>query len=123
MQGLQAKEGVMDDTALKELRNDLRHMDGPELLAFGRKHRANPDSVEYQEAQAAWHRKQEKRRARELENRQTCLPVESAWDTERIAFFNSHKDVFPWVCHAIVKKGHFDVLKLHHQPNIPAKRN
>jgi hypothetical protein len=32
----------MDDTSLKELLNDLRHMDEPELLAFGRKHRANP---------------------------------------------------------------------------------
>jgi hypothetical protein len=100
---------MMDELTLKELRNDLRHMDEPELLAFGRKHRANPDSVEYQEAQAAWHRK---RRARELENRQTCLPVESSWDTARIAFFNRHRDAFPWVCVAITKKGHFDVLKL-----------
>jgi hypothetical protein len=49
----------------EELLNDLRHMDEPELLAFGRQHRANPDSVEYQEAQAAWLRKAEKRRARQ----------------------------------------------------------
>ena len=102
----------MDDTTLEELLNDLHHMDEPELLAFGRKHRSNPDSIEYQEAQAAWHRKAEKRRARELENRQTCLPVESSWDTQRIAVFNRGKDVFPWVCRAITKKGHFDLLSL-----------
>jgi hypothetical protein len=40
MQGIRTeKEGVMDDTSLKELLNDLRHMDEPELLAFGRKRR------------------------------------------------------------------------------------
>jgi hypothetical protein len=91
-------------------------MDEPELLAFGRQHRANPDSVEYQEAQAAWLRKAEKRRAREAEQRQSSLPVKSSWDITRIAFFNPDKDVFPWVCRAIVKKGHFDVLK---PPNLP----
>ena len=102
----------MEEAALKELRKEIHYMDEPELLAFGRKHRANPDSVEYQEAQAAWHRKAEKRRARELENRRTCLSVESSWDTQRIAIFNRGKDVFPRVCRAIVKKGHFDVLNL-----------
>jgi hypothetical protein len=45
---------------LEELRNEIRHMDEPELLAFGRKYRANPDSVEYLEAQAEWKRRQEK---------------------------------------------------------------
>jgi hypothetical protein len=65
-----------------------------------------------QEAQDAWLREAEKRRARALEHRQTSLPVESSWDTERIAVFNRHKDVFPWVCLAIVRKGHFDVMKL-----------
>jgi hypothetical protein len=102
----------MDDMSLKELRNELQHMDDVELKAFGRRHRANPDSVEYREAQAAWLRKAAKRRARESEHRQTSLPVQSSWDTERIAFFNRHKDVFPWVCVAIVKKAHFAVLKL-----------
>jgi hypothetical protein len=97
---------------LDDLRNEIRHMDEPELLAFGRKHQANPDSVEYREAQAAWHRKQEKRRAREAELRQTLLPVKSSWDFARIAFFNRLYDRDPWVCLAIVKKEHFEVLKL-----------
>jgi hypothetical protein len=43
--------------ALEELRNNIRHMREPELLAFERQHRANPDSVEYLEAQAAWLRR------------------------------------------------------------------
>jgi hypothetical protein len=47
--------------SLEELRNEIRHMDEPELLAFGRKHRANPDSVEYLEAQAEWKRRQQKK--------------------------------------------------------------
>ena len=49
----------MDDASLKELLNDLRHMDEPELLAFGRKHRANPYSVEYLEAKAGWNDRSE----------------------------------------------------------------
>jgi hypothetical protein len=51
----------MDDQGLQELRDDIRHMDEPELLAFGRKHRANPDSAEYLEAKAEWERRQQKR--------------------------------------------------------------
>jgi hypothetical protein len=51
----------MDDTALKELLNDIRHMDEPELLAFGRKHRANPTSVEFLEAKAEWKCRQQKK--------------------------------------------------------------
>jgi hypothetical protein len=35
-------------------------MDEPGLLAFGRKHRANPESVEYLEAEAEWKRRQQK---------------------------------------------------------------
>lgn len=46
---------------LDEILEEVRHMDEPELLAFGRKHRANPDSVEYQEAQAEWKRRQQKK--------------------------------------------------------------
>ena len=45
---------------LEELQNDIRHMDEPELLAFGRKHRAHPDSFEYLEAKAEWNRRQKK---------------------------------------------------------------
>jgi hypothetical protein len=87
-------------------------MDEPELPAFGRQHRVNPESVGYLEAKAAWLRKAQKRRARQLEHRQTSLPVESSWDTTRIAFFNRGKDVYPWVYRAIVKKEHFHVVKL-----------
>jgi hypothetical protein len=47
--------------ALKELRLDLRHMDEVGLLAFCCKHRANPDSAEYLEAQAEWKRRQKKK--------------------------------------------------------------
>jgi hypothetical protein len=61
LQGLQTeKEGVMDQD-LKELRNDIRCMDMNELTAFGRKHRADPDSVEYLEAKAEWKRRQQKK--------------------------------------------------------------
>jgi hypothetical protein len=103
----------MNDEILKEPRNDLRYMDEPELLAFGRQRRANPDSFEYQEAKAAWKGKQAKRKARELEHRQTLLPVRSSWDIERIVFSNRHRpDDYPWACFAITKRQHFDVLKL-----------
>jgi hypothetical protein len=46
---------------LKELLNDLHHMDEVELLVFGRKRRANPDSVEYLEARAEWKRRQQRK--------------------------------------------------------------
>jgi hypothetical protein len=45
---------------IDELRDDLSHMDEVEMLAFGRQHRANPDSVEYREAQLEWQRRQKK---------------------------------------------------------------
>jgi hypothetical protein len=81
------------------------------LTAFGMTHRTNVDSVEYLESKAEWKRRQEKKRKYELERQESAYPVDSSWDVQRIAFFNRHKDVFPWVCRAIVKKGHFDVLK------------
>jgi hypothetical protein len=31
---------MMDEPTLKELQNEIRHMDEPELLAFGRKHQS-----------------------------------------------------------------------------------
>jgi hypothetical protein len=71
----------MEDTTLKELRNEIRHMDEPELLAFGRKHRANPDSFEYLEAKAEWNRRQQKKAevsetsARRLEVHSSLLNV------------------------------------------------
>jgi hypothetical protein len=48
----------MDEQDLKELRNEIRHMDSNELTAFGRMHRANPESVEYLEAKAEFKRRQ-----------------------------------------------------------------
>jgi hypothetical protein len=51
-----------NEKAIEELQDELRHMDEPELLAFGRKHRANRESVEYLEAKAEWERRQEKKR-------------------------------------------------------------
>jgi hypothetical protein len=52
---------LIDVASLKELQNDIRHMGEPELLAFGRKHRASPDSFEYLEAKAEWKRGQQKK--------------------------------------------------------------
>ena len=37
-------------------------MDGDELLAYGRQHRANADSVEYREAQAEYKRRQQSKK-------------------------------------------------------------
>ena len=45
---------MTDDANLQEVLNDLKHMDRVELVAFGRLHRANPESVEYVEAHAEW---------------------------------------------------------------------
>jgi hypothetical protein len=52
---------------LKELRHDILHMDRVELVAFGRLHRTNPDSVEYREARAEWHRREAKKKDTPLE--------------------------------------------------------
>jgi hypothetical protein len=57
----------MDDQALRELRHDIAHMDGMELIAFGRLHHANLESVEYLEAQAEWQRREAKKKATPLE--------------------------------------------------------
>ncbi len=51
----------MDGQDLEELRNDIRCMDSNELTAFGRQHRASPDSLEYLEAKAEWKRRQQKK--------------------------------------------------------------
>jgi hypothetical protein len=34
---------MMDEPTLRELQNEIRHMDEPELLAFGRKHQSAPN--------------------------------------------------------------------------------
>ena len=51
-------------TNLDQLRDDLRHMDGPELLAFGRSFRGQPKSDEYREAKAEWQRRRREQRAK-----------------------------------------------------------
>jgi len=50
---------MMDDKTLAELRDELRHMDGDELKAYGRQFKAMPESCEYLEAQAEWQRRQQ----------------------------------------------------------------
>jgi hypothetical protein len=47
---------------LKELRDELHHMDEQELLAFGRKFRSMPHSEEMKEASAEWKRRKETRK-------------------------------------------------------------
>jgi hypothetical protein len=68
--------------------------------------------VEYLEAKLEWKRRQERERKYKLERQESAYPVDSSWDLQRIAFFNRHRDDFPWACFAITTKGHFDVLKL-----------
>jgi hypothetical protein len=81
----------MDDRDLKELRNDIRHMDEPDLLAFGRKHRANPESVEYLEAQAEWKRRQQKKD--EVPKPQPVGPTSE----EFAAVAKAAGDRYPWI--------------------------
>jgi hypothetical protein len=73
-------------TSLKELRNEISHMDEAELLAFGRQHRASPDSEEYLEAKAEWKRRQQKKRKYELERQEILLSVRSSWDIRGLCF-------------------------------------
>jgi hypothetical protein len=48
---------------LEQLRNDIRHMDSVELLAFGRNFRGQPKSDEYREAKAEWQRRRRELRS------------------------------------------------------------
>jgi hypothetical protein len=92
LQGVQAeKEGVMNDQDLKELLNDIRCMDQPELLAFGRQHRANRDSVEYLEAKAEWKRRQQKKA--EAPKPQPVGPTSE----EFAAMAKAAGDRYPWM--------------------------
>jgi hypothetical protein len=85
------KEDAMDDTTLKELQNEIRHMDEPELLALGRQHRASPDSVEYLEAQAEYLRGQKKKR--EIPDPQPVGPTSEEFS----AMANAAGDRYPWM--------------------------
>ena len=49
---------MIEAEKLEQLRHDIFHMDEVELKALGRQHRANPDSVEFREAQLEWQRRQ-----------------------------------------------------------------
>jgi hypothetical protein len=60
------------ETNLDRLRDDLRHMDNSELLAYGRNFRGQPKSDEYREAKAEWQRRQ-----RELQAAKAHHPVPS----------------------------------------------
>jgi hypothetical protein len=75
----------------EELLNDLRHMDEPELLAFGRKHRADPDSLEYMEAKAEWKRRQQKKE--EVPKPQPVGPTSK----EFAQMAESAGDRYPWM--------------------------
>jgi hypothetical protein len=75
----------------EELLNDLHHIDEPELLAFGRQHRANPESVEYLEAKAEWKRRQQKKE--EVPKPQPVGPTSK----EFAQMAESAGDRYPWM--------------------------
>lgn len=85
----------MDDQALKELRNDIAHMDRVELLVSGRLHRANPDSVEYREAQAEWQRRIRKVKERKPE---PTMPWQSSDELAEMAR-KAGPGRYPWIRH------------------------
>jgi hypothetical protein len=80
---------------LEELRHDIAHMDRMELLAFGRLLRTNPDSVQYPEAQAEWHRRQAKKKAAPLEPPPHQLSSEELAERAKAA-----GDRYPWIWYA-----------------------
>jgi hypothetical protein len=80
-----------NEQAIEELRKDIHHMDEPELLAFGRKHRADPDSVEYLEARAEWKRRQQKKA--EVPKPQPVGPSSE----EFAAMAKAAGDRYPWM--------------------------
>lgn len=81
----------MDDHDLKQFLNEIRHMDEPEPLAFGRKHRANADSLEYLEAKAEWKRRQQKKE--EVPKPQPVGPTSEVFAAMAEAAGNR----YPWV--------------------------
>jgi hypothetical protein len=62
---METSKGI--EKALAELKHDIARMDRVELLAFGRLHRVNPDSVEYREARAEWQLRLAKKKDAPLE--------------------------------------------------------
>jgi hypothetical protein len=81
----------MNESDLNELQNEIRHMDEPELLAFGRKHRANPESVEYLEAKAEFKRRQQKKE--EVPKPQPVGPISQ----EFAAMAKAAGSRYPWM--------------------------
>jgi hypothetical protein len=88
----------MNEETLKELRNEIRCTDMNELAAFGRKHRANPESVEYLEAKAEWKRRQQERA--EIPKPQPVGPTSE----EFAAMARAAGDRYPWVWYPDAKK-------------------
>jgi len=68
-------------------------MDEPELLAFGRKHRANPESVEYLEAKTEWKRRRQKKT--EVPKPQPVEPTSE----EFAAMAKAAGGRYPWMCY------------------------
>jgi hypothetical protein len=96
---------------LEELKHDTFHMDDVELKAFGRLHRAQPESDEYREAQAEWQRRQKQKTERESRRKREMVALKTSWDIARIALY-APPDAYPWACFAITRPGHFAVLAL-----------
>jgi hypothetical protein len=67
-------------------------MDEPELLAFGREHRANPGSLEYLEAKADWERRQQKKA--EISKPQPVGPTSEEFAAMAKA---AGPDRYPWI--------------------------
>jgi hypothetical protein len=80
---------------LEEIRNDIKHMDRVELIAFGRLHRANSDSVEYREARAEWQRRLAKIKVTPLE------PPPYQVSSQELAEMakKAGPGRYPWICY------------------------
>jgi hypothetical protein len=84
---------MMEKQTLERLRNDIAHMDRVELLAFGRQHRANPESIEYQEARAEWQRRIAKDKERKPE---PTMPPPSSDELAEMAR-KAGPGRYPWI--------------------------
>ena len=86
----------MDDQTLGDLKHDLSHMDEVELKAFGRQHRGQPESIEYQEAEAEWHRRQKRREEQEERRKREFVPHNEDENIAEIAKA-APPGAYPWV--------------------------
>jgi metal-dependent amidase/aminoacylase/carboxypeptidase family protein len=53
--------------SLEQIRNELRHMEDAELLAYGRKYRSMPNSDEMKEASAEYKRRKAQETVKEIQ--------------------------------------------------------